>query len=146
PASCCVVWGVGHNGGASGRTCCETKGSGIVRPRWDFDRSDGAEHLPERFAAAADPAPGAAGAGLAARAEEPGRTRGGAVPGAEEVVAGAMELCPRGGRRADQLCVRACLATNRVVAPGLLRVRQRGREPIFGATADHGGVLSSARA
>src|SRR5438552_6026026 len=41
----------------------------------------------------ASPAPSANGAAPAAWAGEPGPESGGAVPGAEEVVAGAVDLC-----------------------------------------------------
>jgi hypothetical protein len=53
-------------------------------------------------------------------AGEPGPQSGSAMPGAEEVVAGPLDLRSRGRGRADQQCVRARLATGGAVAQGLL--------------------------
>src|SRR6266571_735273 len=57
---------------------------------------------PAGVAAAVDPAPGAAGAATAAWAGKPGSESGGVVPGADEVVAGAVDLCAGGGRGTDE--------------------------------------------
>src|SRR5215208_6434122 len=62
---------------------------------------------PEGVMASADPAPGEDGAVTGTRAGEPRPEGGGALPRADEVVGGAMDLCAGGGRRADQQCVRA---------------------------------------
>src|SRR4051812_1094280 len=75
-------------------------------------------------AAAVDPAPGPAGAATPAWAGDPGPESGGVVPGADEVVGGAVDLCPGRGRGADEQCVGADVAANRAVAPGQLRVGQ----------------------
>src|SRR5438067_913298 len=55
-----------------------------------------------RSAAALDSTPGATGAATAAWASDPGPESGGVVPRANEVVDGAVDLCPGGGRGADQ--------------------------------------------
>src|SRR5438067_59959 len=57
---------------------------------------------PPGVATAADPAPGPAGAATAAWAGDPGPESGGIVPGADQVVAGAVDLCPGGRRGADE--------------------------------------------
>src|SRR4051794_21067018 len=71
---------------------------------------------PTGAAPAVDSAPGTAGAAIAAWAGEPRRESGGAVPAAPEVVAGAVDLFSRGGRRADQQHGRAGSAAGRAMA------------------------------
>jgi transposase len=56
------------------------------------------------------------GAAPAAWRGESGPESGGIVPRAEEVVAGAVDLCPGGRRGADQQCVGARPAAGRTVA------------------------------
>src|SRR5437868_10302747 len=79
---------------------------------------------PPGVAPPADPAPGPAGAATAAWPGQPGPEGSGAVPAVEEMEAGAVDLCPRAGGRADQQSVRARPAPGRAVAEGQLRVRQ----------------------
>src|SRR4051794_39832721 len=100
---------------------------------------------PDGVAATTDPAPGAAGAAITARAGEPGPEGGGAVPRAEQVVAGAVDLCPCGRRRADQQCGRARSAPGGAVAQGQLRLQQRGGESVCGTAPDGSSHLSAAR-
>src|SRR5439155_20262445 len=69
-------------------------------------------------------APGADGAVAPARAGEPRPQSSGAVPVADEVVGGAVDLCPRAGGRADEQCVGTNAATGGAVAQGELRVGQ----------------------
>src|SRR5215211_3098338 len=56
---------------------------------------------PPGFATTTGAAPGPAGAVAPAWADEPGQESGGALPRTDEVVAGPVDLCPRGGGRAD---------------------------------------------
>jgi hypothetical protein len=56
----------------------------------------------------ASPAPGPAGAAAAPWAGEPRPQSGGALPGADEVVGGAVDHCPNRGGGADQQCRGAC--------------------------------------
>src|SRR5262249_50672398 len=77
---------------------------------------------PPGAAAPSDPAPSAAGAAAAAWAGEPGPQSGGVVPGAHQVVAGAVDLRARGGRGTNKQCVGARPAPGRAVAQGQLRV------------------------
>src|SRR5581483_8695993 len=100
---------------------------------------------PPGATAAANSAPGTAGTVTAARAGEPRPQSRRAVLGAEQVVAGAVDLRPGRGGRADQQCVRAGVAAGRAVAEGLLWLRYRGGQSVRGATADGGSHLSAAR-
>src|SRR5215213_4679869 len=97
-----------------------------------------------RAVAAVDPAPSAAGAAAAAWAGVSGPQSGSALPGTDQVVVGAVDLCPSGRRGADQYCVRARPAAGRAVAQGQLRGGQRGGQSLRGATPDRGGDLSAA--
>src|SRR5258708_7384233 len=71
---------------------------------------------PKGVAAAVDPAPSAAGAAAAAWAGEPGPQSGGVLPGADQVVGGAVDVCPGGRGRADQQRLGARLASHGAVA------------------------------
>src|SRR5712692_5820861 len=93
----------------------------------------------------AGPPSGTTGALAAARPGEPGPESGGLVPGADEVVDGAVDLCPRGWRGADQQCSGARPAPGRAVAEGQFRVGQRSRQSVCGAAADGGSHLPAAR-
>jgi hypothetical protein len=78
-------------------------------------------------------------------AGEPGPQSRGAVPGADEMVAGPVDLCTGGKRGADQQWVGARSAAGGVVAQGQLRVGQPGRRPLCGAATGGGSILPPAR-
>src|SRR5262249_22200520 len=77
---------------------------------------------PPRVATAAGTTPGQDGAVAATWAREPGPKSGGALPGADEVVGGGVDLCPRGWRGANEQCSGAGPAPRGAVAERELRV------------------------
>src|SRR5215208_7609614 len=71
-------------------------------------------------APAAGPTPGEDGAAIATRAGERGPQSRGALPRADEVVGGVVDLCPSGRRGADEQCSGARPAPGSAVAEGEL--------------------------
>ena len=96
-------------------------------------------------AATAGPTPGTDGATAVARRGQCGPESGGAVPWAQQMVGGAVDLRAGGGRRANQQCLRTRPASGRVVAQGKLWLGQRSRQSLCGAAVDGGSILPPAR-
>ena len=67
------------------------------------------------------------------------------MPGADEVVSGAVDLRAGRGCGADEQWGRARLATSSAVAQGLRRVRQRSRQSLCRAAAGGSRLLPTAR-